>query len=359
MRRIIPFLILMMTFIIPLSAQDIQTDLDDLLAEYADPDGPALAVRVTTPDGTWTATTGLADGSRPTVADDRFRIASMSKTYVATVTLMLVEEGVFALDDLASDWLPDDVVASIANADSVTIRQLLAMRSGIDDYLETDEFWSALEENPTYTWTAEEALAYAYGLPALFAPDEAYYYSNSNYLMLQLILENASGMTLAELMREKILDPLGLENTYTQVFETHPEGFVNGYEDIDGDGILDDVTNINDGAGLGDGGLVSNTADITTFYQALLQDRTLLGDAMMTELLTFSDDDEGGGYSLGLAEWDTEFGTAWGHSGAVLGFFSIGVYLPADEMIIVVLSAGGDVYLDELAEAIGYIVLGE
>jgi len=359
MRRLLFLLCVMMMAIVPLSAQDIQTDLDNLLADYAEADGPALVVQVTTPDGTWIATTGLADGERPTAPDDRFRIASMSKTYVATVTLMLVEDGIFALDDLASDWLSDEIVENIANADVVTIRQLLAMRSGIDDYLGTDEFWEAIENNPSYEWTAEEAISYAYGLPALFAPDEEYYYSNSNYILLQLILENASGMTLAELIREKILDPLGLENTYTQISETHPEGFVNGYEDIDGDGELDDVTNINDGAGLGDGGLVSNTADITIFYQALLQDRTLLGDAMMTELLTFSDDDEGGGYSLGLAEWDTEFGTAWGHSGAVLGFFSIGVYLPADEMIIVVLSAGGDVYLDELAEAIGSIVLGE
>ncbi|HRF98270.1 MAG TPA: serine hydrolase domain-containing protein, partial [Aggregatilineales bacterium] len=169
MRRLLPFLLLMMTLIIPLSAQ--QQDLDDLLAEYADSQGPAVVVQVTTPDGTWTATSGLADGSRPTAPDDRFRIASMSKTYVSVVALMLVEDGVFALDDLASDWLPADVVENIANADVVTIRQLLAMRSGIDDYLGTDGFWAALESDPTYEWTPEEALTYAYGLPALFAPD--------------------------------------------------------------------------------------------------------------------------------------------------------------------------------------------
>ncbi|HRF98271.1 MAG TPA: serine hydrolase, partial [Aggregatilineales bacterium] len=104
----------------------------------------------------------------------------------------------------------------------------------------------------------------------------------------------------------RILDPLGLENTYTQIAETHPEGFVYGYEDWDGDGEAENVSDINDGAGLGDGALVSNTADITTFYQALLQDQTLLGEEMMAELLTFSPDDEGAGYSLGLGEWETD-----------------------------------------------------
>lgn len=359
MRRLLFLLCVMMIAIVPLSAQDIQTDLDALLAEYAEADGPAVVIQITSPDGAWIATTGLASGERPTSPDDRFRIASMSKTYVATVTLMLVEDGVFALDDLASDWLSDDVVENIANADSVTIRQLLAMRSGIDDYLGTQEFWDAIQADMTHEWTAEEAITYAYGLPTLFAPDEEYYYSNSNYILLQLILENASGMTLAELVREKILDPLGLENTYTQIAETHPEGFVNGYEDIDGDGELDDVTNINDGAGLGDGGLVSNTADITTFYNALLREQTLMSEAMMTELLNFGDDGEGGGYSLGLSEWETDYGTAWGHSGGVLGFISLGVYLPDEDIIIVALSASWDVDIETLVDDAVALILGE
>ncbi len=359
MRRLLFLLGMLMITIIPLSAQDIQADLDNLLAEYADADGPAVVIQITSPYGTWIATTGLADGERPTTPDDRFRIASMSKTYVATVTLMLVEEGVFDLDDLASDWLSDEIVENIANADVVTIRQLLAMRSGIDDYLGTEEFWQAIQADMTYEWTAEEAITYAYELPALFAPDEEYNYSNSNYILLQLILENASGMTLAQLVREKILDPLGLENTYTQISETHPKGFVNGYEDIDGDGELDDVTNINDGAGLGDGGLISNTADITTFYHALLAEKTLLSEAMMTELLNFGDDGEGGGYSLGLSAWETDYGTAWGHSGGVLGFISLGVYLPDEDIIVVALSASWDVDIESLVDDAISLILGE
>lgn len=331
------------------SAQDEQEILDEIVSTYVPSDGAALVVQVTTPDDTWISTGGLADEERPTEPNDRFRIASMSKTYVATVALMLVEEGVFSLDDLASEWLPEDVVENTANADTVTIRQLLSMRSGIDDYLSTPEFWDAVLNDPTHEWTAAEALTYGYGLEPLFAPDEAFSYSNSNYLLMQLVLEEASGMPLHELMRTKILDPLGLDNTYTQWFETLEGGFVYGYEDLDGDGEVEEVSGVNDGAGLGDGSLISTTADITTFYQALLQDQTLLSDESMEELLNFQDDGEEGGYSLGLGSWDTEYGEIITHTGAVVGFVSVGMYLPEYEAIVVVLAASAETPMLDIA----------
>ena len=116
------------------------------------------------------------------------------------------------------------------------------------------------------------------------------------------------------------------------------------------------MTGFNDGAGLGDGGLVSSTADVTTFYQALLQDQTLLSPAAMKELLDFQASEDGN-YSLGLDSWETEYGEALGHSGAVSGFVSIGIYLPEYETTIVVLSANIDLDPEALAlEAAGAIL---
>ncbi len=352
MRFILSVILIVLVGVMPLSAQDDQQVLDEVLQEFGDENGPALIIQVTTPDGIWSAATGLADGSRVATPEDRFRIGSMSKTFVATVALMLAEDGLFELDDPASDWLPDDILDSIVNTDEVTIRQLLAMRSGIPDYLETDEFWSALEDDPAHIWTAAEALTYAYDLPALFAPDEEFYYSNTNYLLLQVIFEGASGKGLHTLIRERILDPLNLSDTYTQISETLPGEFVDGYEDFDEDGVAENVTDLNDGAGLADGGLISNVADLTTFYKALLQDQTLLSAESMAELLDFTDDGEEGGYSLGLSSSETDFGAAWGHSGGVVGFVSTGVYLPEEDVIIIALSASVDTDLDALADAV-------
>lgn len=339
--------------LMPVQAQDPQQALDQVISQFADADSPAVVVQVNTPQGSWTATAGTADGERPTAPDDRFRIGSMSKTFVAVTALLLVDEGVFSLDDAASRWLPEDITKNIANAGTVTIRQLLGMRSGIPDYLETDEFWERVEDDPQYVWSPEEALTYAYDLPALFAPGEDYYYSNSNYLLAELVLENATGQPLHTLMRDRILDPLGLDNTYTQIFETLPGGFVDGYEDFDGDGVDEMVSAINDGAGLADGGLVSTVADLNTFYLALLKDQTLLSAAGMTEMLSFRDDGEGdvygSGYSLGLTSWTTPFSTGWGHSGGVVGFVSTGYYLPAFQVSVFVLSADAEFDPDTLA----------
>lgn len=359
MHRMIFVLLSFAVTILPLRAQESSPALDNIVSEFAAATDPAVVVQVSTPEAVWVGVGGLADGERPTAPGDRFRIASMSKTFVAVVALMLAEDGILDLDDPARKWLPDEMVANIANLDTVTLRQLLMMRSGIDDYFSTEEFWDAVFANPSRAWTAGDALEYAYGLPPLFAPDEEFWYSNTNYLLVQLILEKASGLSLHTLVRDKILNPLALKDTYTQSQENLPGGFVNGYEDIDGDGEAEDVSDLNDGAGLGDGALISNAADLTTFYRALLQDQTLLSPAAMKELLAFQPDDSGGGYSLALASWESPYGEALGHSGAVSGFQSIGMYLPQYEAIIIVLSGSVDFDPEELALAAVEATLGQ
>lgn len=330
-----------------------QAILDELVADFAaDADGAAVTALVAIEEEVWSAAAGFADVGRPATPSDRFRIGSTSKTFVAVVALRLVEQGQIELDAPVADYLPAEVVERIANVETVTLRQLLAMRSGIDDYLSTDEFWEAVADDPSYRWTAAEALTYAYDLPALFAPDAEFFYSNTNYLLAQLALERASGQPLETLIRSHILDPLGMDDTYTQIFETDAGGFVLGYEDFDGDGQADEVSGINDGAGLGDGGLISSVGDLATFYRALLVDKTVLSAESLEELLTFQEDDEGGEYSLGFGAWETDAGVAWGHSGAVSGFQSVALYLPDYDAIIVVLAASADLDPESLAESL-------
>lgn len=313
--------------------------LQDILNKYAKAEDAAVVVMVTTPQGSTLAAAGMADDTRAATGDDRFRIASISKTFVAVTTLLLVEEGVFELDDRAAEWLPQPVLENIANADQVTIRQLLSMRSGIEDYLARESFFEAIEADPTFTWMPLDVLAYVYDLEPLAEPDTTFAYSNTNYVLLQLVLENASGLPLHELIRTRILDPLGLENTYTQISESLEGGFVNGYSDFDRDNVLEDVTAVNDGAGLGDGGLISNAQDLTVFYRALLDEQRILSEESLAELMRFQPMSEVDGYGLGLFSWQIEDVTALGHTGGVLGFISLAAYIPDSQTSIVVLSA--------------------
>ncbi|MCU0512355.1 MAG: beta-lactamase family protein [Anaerolineae bacterium] len=322
----------------------IAAGLRALLAEIAPADGPAVSARISSGEDTWAATGGRVDITRSAVPtpDDRFRIASMSKPFMAVTFLLLQEEGVLSLADPLTDWLPASLTGRIANGDTVTIGDLLTMTGGIPDYLDED-FFAAVLDDPARVWTAAEVLAFAFDEPALFEPGTAFDYSNSQYILLQLIAEAATGQPIHAIMRERILEPLALTNTYTQVSESLPGGFVHGYEDIDGDGVADDVTAVNDGAGLGDGGLISNTGDLVRFYQAIWEDETLLSaDSRAAIVAHAAENDYGIGFEV---IEDDAYGTLIGHTGGVLGFTGAVYYAVDLEAVVVILY--GSTGLDE------------
>lgn len=320
---------------------DLQANLEAFLQGIASEEGYAISALIATGNGeeVTQAAVGLVDITKSQAArpSDRFRIASMSKTFLAVALLLLEEDGVLSMEDGLSQWLDPSVYERLPNADEVTLYHLVTMRSGMPDYL-GDEFFGATQENPTKTWTPEEVLVYAYDSEALFAPDEGYDYSNTNYLLLHLVVESATGQTLAEVFRERIFDPLKMADTYTQVAETLAGGFVHGYEDIDGDGVNEDVTDINDGAGLGDGGLVSTTADLARFYKALLIDKTLLSEASLEKLLAPTDDENN--YGMGIeARPDDDYGTVYGHTGSVFGFSGAAFYASDADVLAIIFYA--------------------
>jgi D-alanyl-D-alanine carboxypeptidase len=353
MKSISLMLTLCLTLVLTASgvqAQDSSANLANILQQYADTtfsegSTAAIAAHVTIADQTIRASVGLRDSAALAQINDRFRIGSMSKTFVAATALRMAEDGLLNLDSHAADYLPDDLVnqtANLAGDEGATVRQLLSMQSGIPDYLSTPAFQEQLRADPDFSWTAANALTYAYGLPALFAPGNNVSYSNTNYLLAQFVMERAGGAPLHELIRRYILTPLRLNDTYTQRFETLADtpdsAMVVGYHDWNRDGVPEDVSAINDGVGLGDGGLISTTQDITTFYRALLIDQTLLAPNSLAQMMTFAEGDEDV-YGMGLDQWQTDFGPAIGHAGGVLGFLSLGVVLPDTDVMIVVLCA--------------------
>ena len=338
-----------------------QTETDDdlqaLLDSYRSADAPAVALYVWTPDATYGAVTGVVelDGEAATL-DDRFRIGSVSKTYTAVATLQLVDEGLIDLDAPIADYLPAELVDNIDGTDNVTVRYLLTMSSGLYEYLQ-DDFYNAVDDDPSFAWTPEIAIEnFVFGEEAVFEPGEEFEYTNTNYLLLQLIIESVTDQPLHEIVREYILDPIGAESTYTQIQETLPGEFVHGYEDLNGDGELDDTTDINDGAGMGDGALIATAADVASFYEALFYEESLLEDTTLTAMLV---DPLGSQYGMGIEVIeDDEYGLIYGHSGSVLGFTSDARYFAEEDVIVVLLHA--DLELDDaiMYEAVD-LLLGE
>ncbi|NDJ34876.1 MAG: beta-lactamase family protein, partial [Chloroflexi bacterium] len=318
----------------PVAVEPTALDLQGILADNADPQGPATVAVVVTPAGTVSAAVGRFDtagGNRLASTQDTFRIGSVSKMFTAVAALQLVDDGVLSLDDTAADWLDPAVIDGVANADRATVEQLLNHTSGVPDYLDDAFFAEAYAANRI--WRADETLDYAAGYLPGFAPGAGFEYSNTNYILLHLIVEAAGGAPLHTAIRQGILTPLALEDTYTQISEqgTAP---ARGYEDVDGDGRAEDVTMINDGAGLGDGGLISSGADVAAFLQALVLD----GDLLSAELTDAMLADYGGEYGLGIEVIDSPWGPQIGHGGAVTGYEALAYTFPTYETTVVVLT---------------------
>lgn len=280
-----------------------QDDLTAVLEQYITEDEPGIVVYVAYDGESATVAYGSAnlETGESIQVDDLFRIGSSTKPMVAAVLLSLVEAGEISLDDPIADYLPAEIVANVANADTATVRQMLQMTSGIFDYTESDTFNDAVYNDPAHFWTPAEVLTFTYGEEAYFAPGDAFYYSNSNYILAQIIIEQISGMSLADALEAIIFEPAGMDRCYLETEATFAQGIVRGY------GYDEDITEENDGVGMGDGGVICPAEDLAKFLPALLQGE-IISEVMLEVMLNTVEDDFGGQYGLGGAGGAAPFG---------------------------------------------------
>lgn len=314
---------------------DLQSEVDNLLAGYVSDDEPGVVLLVSTNEDSAVSAAGLANLQENTSlqTDDQFRIGSITKTFIGIVMLQLQDEGILSLNDLAIDWLDDSTIAQIANSDEVTLRQLLNMTSGIPDYLATDSFFDAIDAEPDHPWAPAETLEFVYGDEALFAAGDGFEYSNTNYNMLHLIIEEATGTPLADVLEARVFSPLGMIDSYLEDPANLGANIVHGYAPED-DGSFTDITFVNDGAGMADGGIISTAADMELFALGLISGDLLSNDALaeMMETTTASKSE----YGLGLDVIEgPNGGQIIGHSGSTGGFQSI-MYIDLEYEIVVV-----------------------
>ena len=306
----------------------VQRALDDLVAEDGFP-GALAAVRG--PDGevrSYTAGVGdLATGA-PVPADGRIRIASNTKMFTATVVLQLVGEGLVALDAPVERYLPGVVRGHGNDGRSITVRMLLQQTSGLPDYdtIVTDGGGDLGDVAHTY-FDPRHLVDAALAERSHFRPGTRWEYSNTNYVLLGLLAERVTGRPFGELVTGRIIEPLGLRDTYwprqgeQRIRGRHPHGY---YAEAPG-ADWQDLTRLDPSLGWAAGQLVSTTRDLGRFMVAL-QDGELLEPAQQEQMRrTVAAPDfeptRGWRYGLGLASHETSCGTvAWGHGGDIQGF---------------------------------------
>jgi D-alanyl-D-alanine carboxypeptidase len=279
----------------------------------------------------------------PAVPTDRFGVGSVTKTFTATLVLQLVDADVLALDDTVTRWLADPVVMGIPYVDQITLRQLLTHTSGIYDVFADDSpFWqdAYFGEGADWArvWTPLEVLAYADG--AKHAPDsapgEGVHYSNTAYILLGLIVEQATGHAYADQLHARILEPLGLADTFYAATEPVPGGKADAYQLIDGE--LVNVSAVSLSAPGTAGGMVSTTRDLTRFAEALFGGE-LLRPATLAEMTTFIPSGRPGlEAGMGVFRWHVPGGALVGNSGDGVGS-AARMYQPVDTDLTLALVA--------------------
>ncbi|WP_406293434.1 beta-lactamase family protein [Embleya sp. NBC_00888] len=258
---------------------------------------------------------GLADlrTGRKVVGNEHSRIASNTKTWVATVVLQLVGESRLGLDDTVDRHLPGLIRTERYDGRRITIRQLLQHTSGLPDYLEAP-FW---EDETAHRWDHIEPLLTVEQALTLPPPrDKPFSYSNTNYNLAGLIVAKITGHGIGTEIEQRIIKPLGLRDTYWPGDRTTlPEPDLRSY--VKRSGKLLDRTEWNTSGADASGALVSTGADVTTFWSALMSGK-LLAPAQLAEMKRTVPDPtvRGARYGLGTERYEPTPGlVTWGHSG--------------------------------------------
>jgi D-alanyl-D-alanine carboxypeptidase len=329
--------------------EDLTAQLDAYLQSQVYTDGgdpalaaPGLVLYVETAEGRYLNAAGvanLADGA-PVEADDRLEIGSNTKSMTIVLLMQLVEEGLISLDDLLSQYLPEEA-ALLPNGDQMTIRQLAQHTAGVYDY--GDNIIAAGIGDPEAleaAFTPAELVQDAAdnGSP-YFAPGQEgqWHYSNTGYVLLGMIIESVTGEAVADLYQTRIFDPLGMESAIFLEGVPQPGDIDSRGYWWTADGEIVDTTNWNGSQGWVAGAAAMTAEDLAMYAKALAAGELFQNPDTVNEMLVFDERAKlsiGGPYGLGLIDFAGD-GTVWGHGGQTPGFQSLWYVQPQTGTVVV------------------------
>ena len=279
---------------------------------------------------------GVADqrNGLPMAPDLYMRIGSETKTFTVTALLQLADRGRVSLDDPIGRYID-----GVPGGSRITLRRLAGMRSGLFNYSEDEGFVKALTSDPRRSFTPQQLLGYSFRHPVLFRPGRKFDYSNTNLILLGLVVEQVSGQRLGDFIRQNILQPAGLDHTLLPAGADFPGPHAQGYTNQTASGKVEDATDWNPSWAWAAGAMISDMRDLRVWARTVatgtLPDRTpLIGPALQRQRLrALPTTVPGAGYGLGIFDVN-----GWiGHNGSLPGYESLSVYLPSAKATLVVL----------------------
>ena len=254
--------------------------------------------------------------------DGEVRIGSNTKTFVAVVVMQLVQEGKVGLDEPIETYLPGLIKGEGIDGSKITVRQLLQHTSGLPEYTDTTPGSGDIFQIKDHYIPPRDLLDTALGKPAAFEPGTQWAYTNTNYVVLGMLVERVSQRPVGEQIDERIVKKLGLSHTYfpaqgeEKIRGTHPQGY-----HLSAGGKLEDITEMDSAWAWAAGAMVSTPSELNTFFQAVFDGR-LLSQSSIEEMKKGVDMGSGGRvYGLGLVGTPLSCGgTSWGHGGTIPGY---------------------------------------
>ncbi|QPM90603.1 serine hydrolase domain-containing protein [Pseudooceanicola algae] len=298
---------------------------------------PGIIAGVQTPEGRWSAAYGMADPAVGTAMQTGLhtRIGSLTKTFTATLLMKLADNSALSLDDPISAYVED-----IPNGEHISLRMLANMTSGLPNYTLTEAFWTDFASDSGRVYAPEDLLSYIATEPPLFEPGTQFDYSNTNTVLLGMVIEQVSGQPIGDTLRAEIIEPLGLGATVwpgrsARMPEPLAHGFTLQGENVSPDAPLD-ATFWNPSWGWTAGEMISTLDDLMIYGQALASGQGLLREPAQAARL--SSIPEHGGYGIGLV-----CAGGWiGHTGALPGYNTT-LYHDANSATTVVVQANSDI----------------
>ena len=308
---------------------------------------PGISIGVAGPAGSLGVAAGLADTARREPLSPRQLLlqGSVGKTYAAALALQLVAEGKLDLDAPISRYLGAETwFARLPNADRIRVRHLMNHTSGLVRYEFGEAFTRALSAQPDRVWRPEELVAFILGQPAPFAPGDGWEYSDTNYIVLGMILEKVSGRRVYDEVERRFLRPLALTRTVPSDRRRIP-GLAQGYAGpgnpfggADAMILPDGRFAINPQFEWTGGGMASSSEDLARWAFALYGGRVLRSSelALMLQGVPAPLGPQGTTYGLGVIVRPLPVGTSWGHSGFFPGYLTEMMYFPAERWAVAV-----------------------
>ena len=333
-------------------------DLDTAITAAMNSTGvPGVIVGIWSPQGDYVRSFGVADTATraPMQTDFYSRIGSETKTFTVTAVLQLADQHKIALDEPIGRYLD-----GVPGGDAITVRQLAGMRSGLFNYTETDAFRDAITADPRRAYSPAELLGFAFAEPPVFPPGEGLQYSNTNTILLGLLVEKITGQPLGDYLRDHVLAPLGLWHTSFPAGAGFPAPHAQGYTEVADDGVAVTATDWNPSWAWSAGAMISTLADLRTWAPAVATGTLLSPEMQRQRLQTVHADGlpPDAGYGLGIFN----VGGWIGHNGSLPGYQTVVVYQPETQTTLVILTntdispPGGGEPSSALAEAVTTVI---